>query len=72
MEDVLGIKIERRKPETERLVENLMNLIIDIRRQMREREDWKTADEIRAKLQAFGLVLEDNQEGTAWKIGRKP
>jgi len=72
VEDVLGIKMERRKPETDKLVENLMNLIIDIRRQMREREDWKTADEIRAKLRALGLVLEDTLEGTTWKIKRKP
>ena len=71
VEDVLGIKMERRKPETDKLVENLMNLIIDIRRQMREREDWKTADEIRAKLRALGLVLEDTLEGTTWKIKRK-
>ncbi len=72
VEDVLGIKMERRKPETDKLVENLMNLIIDIRRQMREREDWKTTDEIRAKLRALGLVLEDTPEGTEWKIKRKP
>ncbi len=71
VEDVLGIKMERRKPETDKLVENLMNLIIDIRRQMREREDWKTADEIRAKLRALGLVLEDKPKGTEWKIERK-
>jgi len=71
VEDVLGIRIERRKPETDKLVENLMNLIIDMRRQMREREDWKTADEIRAKLLALGLVLEDTPEGTQWKIERE-
>jgi len=71
VEDVLGIRIERRKPETDKLVKNLMNLIIDMRRQMREREDWKTADEIRAKLLALGLVLEDTPEGTQWKIERE-
>lgn len=71
VQDVLGIKIERRKLETEKLVESLMNLIIDMRRQMREREDWKTADEIRAKLRALGLVLEDKSGGTQWKIARK-
>ena len=71
VEDVLGIKIERRRSETDKLVENLMNLVIDIRRQVREREDWKTADEIRAKLRALGLVLEDTSEGTRWKIVRK-
>ncbi|NIR87552.1 cysteine--tRNA ligase [Candidatus Bathyarchaeota archaeon] len=72
VEDVLGIKMERRKPETDKLLEDLMDLIIDIRRQMREREDWDTADEIRAKLRALGLVLEDTPEGTKWKIKRKP
>jgi cysteinyl-tRNA synthetase len=72
VEDVLGIKMERRKPETDKLLENLMDLIIDLRRQMREREDWKTADEIRTKLRALGLVLEDTPEGTRWKIERKP
>jgi cysteinyl-tRNA synthetase len=71
VQDVLGIDIERRKLETEKRVESLMNLIIDIRRQIREREDWKTADEIRAKLRALGLVLEDKPEGTQWKIARK-
>ena len=71
VKDVLGIKMDGRKPETDKLVENLMNLIIDIRRQMREQEHWKTADEIRAKLRALGLVLEDKPEGTEWKIERK-
>ena len=72
VEDVLGIKTERRKPETDKLLENLMDLIIDLRRQMRERKDWKTADEIRTELRALGLVLEDTPEGTRWKIKRKP
>jgi len=72
VEDVLGIKMERRKAEADKLLENLMNLIIEIRRQMRERGDWKTADEIRAKLRVLGLVLEDTPEGTKWKIERKP
>ena len=72
VEDVLGIKMERRKPETDKLLENLMDLIIDLRRQMRERKDWKTADEIRTELRALGLVLEDTPEGTRWKIKRKP
>jgi len=70
LEDVLGIKMERRKPETDKLVENLMKLIIEIRRQMRERGDWETADEIRAKLRALELVLEDTPEGVEWKIER--
>jgi len=71
VEDVLGVAIERRKPESAKLVEDLMNLVIDIRQQMRERKDWKTADEIREKLEDIGFVIEDVPEGTKWKIKRK-
>ena len=71
MEDVLGIKIERQKPETNRLVENLMDLIIDMRQHLREQQDWKATDKIRTKLHALGLVLEDKPEGTEWKFKRK-
>ncbi|UCE16975.1 MAG: cysteine--tRNA ligase [Candidatus Bathyarchaeota archaeon] len=72
VEDVFGIKMERRKPETDKLVENLMKLIIEIRRQLRERGDWETADDIRAKLKALELVLEDTPKGTEWKIESEP
>jgi cysteinyl-tRNA synthetase len=68
VEDVLGIPMERRKPESPKLIEDLMNLVIGIRQQMRERKDWKTADEIREKLQTLGFIIEDTPEGTRWKI----
>ncbi len=71
MEDILGIKIERQKPETDKLVADLMNLIIDMRQHLRERQDWKATDKIRTKLRALGLVLEDKPEGTEWKFKRK-
>lgn len=71
VEGVLGIKMEMRKPETDKLVDDLMSLIISIRRRMRERKDWVVADEIRAKLQALGLTLEDTSEGTKWRIETK-
>jgi len=71
VQDVLGITIERRRPESAKLVEDLMDLVIEIRQQMRERKDWKTADEIREKLQDIGFVIEDVREGTKWKIKRR-
>ncbi len=71
MGDVLGITIERQKPEIDKLLENLMRLIIDIRQQIRERQDWKMTDEIRTRLRALEIVLEDKPEGTEWKFKRK-
>lgn len=71
VEGVLGITIERREPESAKHVEDLMNLAIGIRQQMRERKDWKTADEIRKKLHEIGFIIEDVPEGTKWKIKRR-
>jgi len=71
VEGVLGITIEGWKPESAKLVEDLMNLVVSIRQQMRERKDWKTADEIREKLEDIGFVIEDVPEGTRWKTTRR-
>ncbi len=71
VENVLGIKLEREKPEREELTENLLNLILDLRERMREKGDWRAADEIRSRLQTLGFVIEDTPEETKWKVRRK-
>jgi len=68
VEDVLGITMERKKPESDKLVEDLVKLILTIRQQIRERGDWKTSDEIRSKLQNLGFIVEDTTEESKWKI----
>jgi len=71
VENVLGIKLEREKTEREELTDNLLNLILDLRERMREKGDWKTADEVRNRLQTLGFFIEDTPEGTKWKIKRE-
>lgn len=68
VEDILGITMERRKPESDKLVEDLVKLIFTMRQQMREKGDWKTSDEIRSKLQDLGFIVEDIAEESKWKI----
>lgn len=50
----------------EELPEELM-LMIEERKILRERKDWKTADEIRKRLEEFGIILEDTPQGVRWK-----
>jgi cysteinyl-tRNA synthetase len=70
IEDVLGIMItiERRKPESDKLVKDLVKLILTIRQKMREKGDWKTSDEIRSNLKELGFIVEDAVEESKWKI----
>jgi cysteinyl-tRNA synthetase len=50
------------------LVDDLMKLMIQIRKDARERKDWATADTIRDGLADIGVKLEDTREGTIWKL----
>jgi len=49
-------------------VESKIVELVEIRRQLRERKDWKGADEIREALEKAGVVLEDGEHGTTWRV----
>ncbi|MEW6662231.1 MAG: cysteine--tRNA ligase [Bacillota bacterium] len=49
------------------LVEGLMDLIIQVRQQCRQRKDWEMSDAIRDRLKELGIVLEDTPRGVRWK-----
>lgn len=55
-------------PETGGLTEPLMTLLIELRATLRKEKNFKLADEIRNRLAALGVVLEDRPDGTGWKI----
>jgi cysteinyl-tRNA synthetase len=44
-----------------------IDALIVARNEARANKDWSKADEIRDKLDALGVVLEDTQSGTIWK-----
>ncbi|MEM1586800.1 MAG: cysteine--tRNA ligase [Candidatus Bathyarchaeia archaeon] len=70
LEDVLGIKIEVRGEEKFRsnLVNSLMEVILDVRQEMRRRKEWKISDEIRDRLQKLGFIIEDTPQKTKWQL----
>lgn len=52
------------------LADDLMKLIIEVRKNARAAKDWATADTIRDGLTGIGIKLEDTREGTIWKTER--
>ena len=49
------------------LVDNLMQVLIDLRQEAREKKDWALADSIRDKLKEMGITIEDTADGVRWK-----
>ena len=52
------------------LVDSLLRLLIDLRRQARQNRNWAEADAIRDRLAEMGVTLEDSAEGTRWRLAR--
>jgi cysteinyl-tRNA synthetase len=50
------------------LADDLVQLLFDLREELRKKGEYDLSDEIRAKLKELGLVIEDTAEGPKWKL----
>ncbi|WP_258358986.1 cysteine--tRNA ligase [Moorella sulfitireducens (nom. illeg.)] len=66
-ENVLGLFGSPRQQADDNLLDGLMDIILSIRQEARQRRDWATADAIRDRLKDLGIILEDTPRGTRWK-----
>jgi cysteinyl-tRNA synthetase len=64
--DILGLEPEEQQVADK--TEELVQLLIDLRKRARERKDFETADQIRDELQKINIQLQDKKEGTQWTI----
>ncbi len=65
---VLGVIGEVKKEE--KLSREAEELILK-REEARKTKDWKTADEIRQRLKAMGISIEDTPQGVKWRIQKR-
>ncbi len=64
--DVLGLKTDSKQDDSK--TEELIELLIDIRKEARARKDFETSDKIRDDLQKIGVQLKDDKSGTTFEI----
>jgi len=48
-------------------IDNLMEIMLNLRQEARERKEWNTADNIRNELREIGFEIQDTAEGTVWR-----
>ncbi len=66
---VLGILEEKPRKEAElEFVENLVQIIVDIREELRKMKAYDISDRIREELRKTGIELQDTPEGPRWRF----
>jgi cysteinyl-tRNA synthetase len=67
MEDIFGLR-SINEADNE-MLQGVMRLLIDIRKEARGKKDFATSDRIRNQLQQLGILLKDEKDGTiSWSI----
>lgn len=67
---ILGGLSQTSQTNQDELITGLVQLLLDVRAQARERKDWASADAIRDGLQSLGVVVEDTAAGVRWRLER--
>ncbi len=62
---VLGLQADR--PEKSGQATPFIQLLIDLRRELRQQKAWALSDQIRTRLAELGVLLEDSKDGTTWR-----
>lgn len=58
------------RPEN-RILYDLVRLVIEVRERLRREKRYELADEIRGRLGEVGIILEDSSQGTRWRLIRR-
>ena len=66
--DILGMKYIPKSNANNGLDNQLMDIIIDLRKQAKFNKDYASADAIRDKLAAIGVEIKDTKDGVVWSV----
>ncbi len=64
----LGVLVEARRPERSGLSHELIDLLVAVRAELRQKKEWALADKIRDALNRLGVILEDKGGETLWRL----
>jgi cysteinyl-tRNA synthetase len=65
-ENALGLMLEKKSNDL--ATKGLMEFILNMRKEARDKKDWATSDKIRDMLQALQISIKDGKDGTEYTI----
>jgi cysteinyl-tRNA synthetase len=63
--DALGLRLEEKKGSGD--ADAFINLLIEVRAEVRKQKLWALSDQIRDKLKELGVAIEDGKDGATWR-----
>jgi len=66
--DILGLVSENDENNDNQLVDKLMDTILTLRQNAKEKKDWASADRIRDELGKLNIKIKDTKDGAEWSI----
>src|SRR5690554_4317716 len=66
--NVLGLKLENEDAGNNEMLEDVVNMVLNLRLSAKEKKDWATSDFIRDELTKIGIKVKDTKEGFEWEI----
>lgn len=70
-EDVLGVISFQKKENLPSLENDLIELLIEIRKEAKQNKNYDLSDKIRDELKNLGIILQDTKDGTSFKKVRR-
>jgi cysteinyl-tRNA synthetase len=67
-EDVLGLGSEASNNHSAEILNDVMDVLLELRSSAKQNKDYSTADAIRDKLKAIGVTIMDGKDGADWQV----
>ncbi|MGZ4118605.1 MAG: cysteine--tRNA ligase [Bacteroidia bacterium] len=66
--DVLGLKSENSNSSSDKVLQGVMDIILDIRNDVKAKKDFATSDKLRDNLNKLHITIKDTKDGATWSI----
>lgn len=68
VEDILGLRPALAGQDSGSVLKGVVDLLLNLRTDAKNRKDWATSDRIRNELQALGVAVKDTKDGFEWSL----
>lgn len=65
--DILGIVSQKSEEKSQIQIEPIMQVILDLRKEMKQTKKFDVSDSIRDKMKEAGIAIEDTKDGMRWR-----